>query len=811
MRLPLLLTAGFLSVTGLALAEVPRLLQHQGRMAVNGRPFDGTGLFKLALVNADGTQTYWSNDGTGTAGSQPAAAVPLAVVKGLYSVLLGDTGVANMTALPDAVFENEDVRLRIWFNDGVKGFQQITPDQRLVATPFALRAAKAATAGTAAQFTGSLSGDVTGSQNATSIAAATITGKKLDGFSSQAGTITAADSLLSAFNKLDGNIALRAPLASPTFTGTVTGTFSGDGSALTQLNGGNLAAGTVTTSALAADSVTSAKISDGAVVNADVAANAAIAYGKLDLTGSVVDADIHAAAAIADTKLAVLATPGKVANSATTGTSANTPATLVLRDASGNFSAGTITGTFVGDGSGLTGISGSSSSSLLEDLQAHPAKPVVCWGGNDHGQTSVPASVTGANTSAIAAGGETSLALLKNGTLVQWGAGAAVPSGLSNVTRIAVGASHRLARKNDGSVTAWGDDSYGQSTVPGGLANAVDVAAGEKHSLALLSNGTVAAWGDNTFGQTTVPAGATNVIAIAAGADHNVALKADGSVVAWGRDETGQSTPPPGLAGVIAIACGAYHSLAVRNDGSVVAWGWDIGGQCTVPAGLDQVTKVAAGYAFSLALRSDGTLVAWGDNTDLQLDPPAAAADVTAIACGLSHAIALRDDLVPAQVARLDQDNVMNGSLGVKRSPAANTLEVEGSASKTTAGNWLANSDRRIKTDIRPVENALETLDRVRLVGFHYTEDYLRAHPGLEDRTYLNVIAQEFAEVFPEHVRSSGEKLADGSEILQVDTYPLTIYSAAAVQELRRENQELRRQMQAQEERLRRIEAAIHK
>jgi hypothetical protein len=48
----------------------------------------------------------------------------------------------------------------------------------------------------------------------------------------------------------------------------------------------------------------------------------------------------------------------------------------------------------------------------------------------------------------------------------------------------------------------------------------------------------------------------------------------------------------------------------------------------------------------------------------------------------------------------------------------------------------------------------------------------------------LNVIAQEFAEVFPDHVQSSGEKLPDGSEILQVDTYPLTIYSAAAVQEL---------------------------
>ncbi len=122
--------------------------------------------------------------------------------------------------------------------------------------------------------------------------------------------------------------------------------------------------------------------------------------------------------------------------------------------------------------------------------------------------------------------------------------------------------------------------------------------------------------------------------------------------------------------------------------------------------------------------------------------------------------------------------------LGVGRAAASNKLEVEGNASKTTAGSWLANSDRRIKSDIRTVSNALETLDRVRLVDFVYTPEYRAAHPGLDGRRYHNVIAQEFREVFPDYVKSSGEKLPNGDEILQVDTYPLTIYSAAAVQEL---------------------------
>src|SRR5690606_41564265 len=83
-----------------ALADFPEpALNYQGRVSVGDVVFDGTGQFKFALVNAAGDQTYWSNDGTSVGGSEPAASVELAVVRGLYSVRLGDTGVANMIAL----------------------------------------------------------------------------------------------------------------------------------------------------------------------------------------------------------------------------------------------------------------------------------------------------------------------------------------------------------------------------------------------------------------------------------------------------------------------------------------------------------------------------------------------------------------------------------------------------------------------------------------------------------------------------------------------------------------------------------------
>jgi len=72
------------------------------------------------------------------------------------------------------------------------------------------------------------------------------------------------------------------------------------------------------------------------------------------LDGTIVNADINASAAIADTKLATISTASKVSNSATTATSANTNSAIVARDASGNFSAGTITANLTGTASTAT-------------------------------------------------------------------------------------------------------------------------------------------------------------------------------------------------------------------------------------------------------------------------------------------------------------------------------------------------------------------------------------------------------------------------------------------------------------------------
>ncbi len=126
-----LLTLGLAAMS--AVAQVPGIISHQGKVTVSGTNYTGSGLFKFALVDAAGTNTYWSNDGSSSGGSQPTAAVTLPAARGVFSVNLGDTNLANMTqAIPASVFTNGTVYLRTWFSDGVNGSQLLTPDRRIV-------------------------------------------------------------------------------------------------------------------------------------------------------------------------------------------------------------------------------------------------------------------------------------------------------------------------------------------------------------------------------------------------------------------------------------------------------------------------------------------------------------------------------------------------------------------------------------------------------------------------------------------------------------------------------------------------------
>ncbi len=320
-----------------------------------------------------------------------------------------------------------------------------------------------------------------------------------------------------------------------------------------------------------------------------------------------------------------------------------------------------------------------------------------------------PTALVGKTVTAVAAGAAHSLALCSDGTVVAWGfnwdgqlgfadfsnfgAGLVTVKGTAlagkSVIAIAAGGNHSLALCSDGSLVAWGNNEAGQlgnnsarnSHVPVAVSvsgtalegkTVVGLAAGYLHSLALCSDGTMVAWGFNSEGQlgndTTTPSRvpvAVSVIgtplagkavtSIAAGAMHNLAACSDGSVVAWGAHDGGAlgngdvhdrhvpvavitlGTPLAGRL-VIAVSGGFFHSLALCSDGTLAAWGDNFRGQLgsetgfpylsAVPVSVKRigtalndkaVSSISAGASHSLALCMDGTVAAWGGNGDGQL------------------------------------------------------------------------------------------------------------------------------------------------------------------------------------------------
>lgn len=180
-------------------------------------------------------------------------------------------------------------------------------------------------------------------------------------------------------------------------------------------------------------------------------------------------------------------------------------------------------------------------------------------------------------------------------------------------------------------------------------------ALGRQHSCARRVNGEVRCWGDDTRGQTgsggssdgglsPFPVGASvnDARSIASRANHTCVTRSTGRVACWGDNQDGQlgngetntrsGTPVTvlGAGGSVDVACGSNFACALRNNGRVECWGGGLGGQlgngtaassATPVAVLDlaDAVDVAAGEAHACAARLDGTVVCWGDNTNGQL------------------------------------------------------------------------------------------------------------------------------------------------------------------------------------------------
>jgi len=139
----------FLINTTTVWAEAPTTFNYAGNVSVKGSAHEGDAYFKFALVNydcTDGTsanitncQTFWSNDGSLSSGTEPGASVKLVVSQGKFTVNLGDTAITNMAAINPDIMQRQ-LFLRTWFDDGKNNSEQLTPDYQLLSVPYAIHA-----------------------------------------------------------------------------------------------------------------------------------------------------------------------------------------------------------------------------------------------------------------------------------------------------------------------------------------------------------------------------------------------------------------------------------------------------------------------------------------------------------------------------------------------------------------------------------------------------------------------------------------------------------------------------------------------
>jgi hypothetical protein len=130
--------------------------------------------------------------------------------------------------------------------------------------------------------------------------------------------------------------------------------------------------------------------------------------------------------------------------------------------------------------------------------------------------------------------------------------------------------------------------------------------------------------------------------------------------------------------------------------------------------------------------------------------------------------------------------NLQFNSLGIGTAASGTTGEIRATNNVTA----FYTSDRRFKTNIIDIPNALDVVNRVGGKIFDWTDDYIQEHGGEDgyfvQRRDFGVIAQDLAEVFPLATRAKN----DGT--LAVDYEKLVAVAFAAIRELQAEIQALK-------------------
>ena len=104
-------------------------------------------------------------------------------------------------------------------------------------------------------------------------------------------------------------------------------------------------------------------------------------------------------------------------------------------------------------------------------------------------------------------------------------------------------------------------------------------------------------------------------------------------------------------------------------------------------------------------------------------------------------------------------NTVGKGNVGIGVSNPTHVLHING-VGRSTQSTWYVMSDRRVKENIRPIENAMNQITSLNPVIFDWIESYQKSNPTLTDNRY-GFIAQEVKQVLPQMVNEVEEKIAD--------------------------------------------------
>lgn len=263
------------------------------------------------------------------------------------------------------------------------------------------------------------------------------------------------------------------------------------------------------------------------------------------------------------------------------------------------------------------------------------------WGHNGSGrlgdgttaQRTSPVQIGALTTwSKVSAGQGYSAAIKTDGTLWAWGANGSGQLGNGTTTNQTTGPV-QIGNDTDWAQVVVSNGAYGQSGV---------------HTLAIKTNGTLWAWGANTYGQlgdgtttqqlSPVQIGTgTNWANVIIRGKSSFARKTDGTLWSWGDNTQSQLGQGDSVSRSVPTQIGTDNNwtgiagqlFATKTNGSLWGWGPNDAGILGITSNLSKApaqilaassyTVLSSSLGHTVGIKADGTLWTWGSNESGQL------------------------------------------------------------------------------------------------------------------------------------------------------------------------------------------------